>query len=170
MNAPTVFNVHVKEFIEAVWFALRDQKLQVRERAVEALRACLCVIENRETRWRVQWWYSRKHFPSLLFQNLLHSLHGPVLLIPKCQASSCGYSFMHPFIHSLVTVPMLDYHSISVVDCTGTTVCLRVHKMVLVPRQLWKAFMALFLQLVNYYGENTNLHKLSYIHISWETM
>jgi hypothetical protein len=55
MNAPTVFNVHVKEFIEAVWFALRDQKLQVRERAVEALRACLCVIENRETRWRVQW-------------------------------------------------------------------------------------------------------------------
>jgi hypothetical protein len=69
-----------------------------------------------------------------------------------------------------VMVPMLDYHSISVVDCTGTTVCLRVHKMVLVPRQLWKAFMALFLRLVNYYGENTNLHKLSYIHTSWETM
>jgi FKBP12-rapamycin complex-associated protein len=49
-NAPTVFNV-----IEAVWVALRDPKLQVRERAVKALRACLCVIEKRETRWRVQW-------------------------------------------------------------------------------------------------------------------
>ena len=54
-NAPTVFNVHVSEFIEAVWVALRDPKLQVRECAVNALRACLCVIEQRETRWRVQW-------------------------------------------------------------------------------------------------------------------
>lgn len=56
-NAPTMFNVHVPEFVDAVWVALRDQKLHVRERAVEALRACLCVIEKRETRWRVQWYY-----------------------------------------------------------------------------------------------------------------
>ena len=53
-NAPTMFNVHVPEFVDAVWVALRDQKLHVRER-VEALRACLRVIEKRETRWRVQW-------------------------------------------------------------------------------------------------------------------
>lgn len=56
-NAPTMFNVHVPEFVDAVWVALRDSKLQVRERAVEALRACLSVIETRETRWRVQWYY-----------------------------------------------------------------------------------------------------------------
>lgn len=56
VNAPTVFNVHVSVFIERIWFALRDNKLAVRERAVEALRACLCVIEKRETRWRVQWY------------------------------------------------------------------------------------------------------------------
>lgn len=56
-NAPTMFNVHVPEFVDAVWVALRDPKLHVRERAVEALRACLCVIEKRETRWRVQWYY-----------------------------------------------------------------------------------------------------------------
>eukprot|EP00897_Mesotaenium_endlicherianum_P005918 jgi/Mesen1/5354/ME000267S04502 len=56
-NAPTVFNVHVPTFIDAIWFPLRDQKLVVRERAVDALRACLCVIEERETRWRVQWYF-----------------------------------------------------------------------------------------------------------------
>ncbi|XP_078434846.1 target of rapamycin [Wolffia australiana] len=56
-NASTVFNVHVPEFVHAIWVALRDPKLFVRERAVEALRACLRVIETRETRWRVQWYY-----------------------------------------------------------------------------------------------------------------
>jgi len=54
-NASTVFNVHVPEFVDAIWVALRDPVLPVRERAVEALRACLRVIEKRETRWRVQW-------------------------------------------------------------------------------------------------------------------
>ncbi|CAK9144989.1 unnamed protein product [Ilex paraguariensis] len=54
-NASTVFNVHVPEFVDAIWAALRDPTLAVRVRAVEALRACLRVIEKRETRWRVQW-------------------------------------------------------------------------------------------------------------------
>ncbi|MCD7451121.1 hypothetical protein HAX54_009733 [Datura stramonium] len=54
-NASTVFNVHVPEFVDAIWVALRDPTLAVREKAVEALRACLRVIEKRETRWRVQW-------------------------------------------------------------------------------------------------------------------
>ncbi|VVB07643.1 unnamed protein product [Arabis nemorensis] len=56
-NASTLFNVHAPEFVDAIWVALRDPQLQVRERAVEALRACLRVIEKRETRWRVQWYY-----------------------------------------------------------------------------------------------------------------
>lgn len=55
-NASTVFNVHVPEFVDAIWVALRDPTLAIRERAVEALRACLQVIEKRETRWRVQWY------------------------------------------------------------------------------------------------------------------
>lgn len=55
-NASTVFNVHVPEFVDAIWAALRDPTLAVREKAVEALRACLRVIEKRETRWRVQWY------------------------------------------------------------------------------------------------------------------
>lgn len=55
-NASTVFNVHVPEFVDAIWVALRDPNLNVRERAVDALRACLKVIEPRETRWRVQWY------------------------------------------------------------------------------------------------------------------
>jgi len=54
-NASTVFNVHVSEFVDAIWVALRDPTVAVREKAVEALRACLKVIEKRETRWRVQW-------------------------------------------------------------------------------------------------------------------
>ncbi|CAA0807435.1 Serine/threonine-protein kinase TOR [Striga hermonthica] len=82
-NASTVFNVHVPEFVDAIWFALRDQKLDIRERAVEALRACLRVIEKRETRWRVQWYY--RMFEATqdgLGRNApIHSIHGSLLAV-----------------------------------------------------------------------------------------
>ncbi|KAK4401785.1 Serine/threonine-protein kinase TOR [Sesamum angolense] len=82
-NASTVFNVHVSEFVDAIWVALRDPKLDVRERAVEALRACLRVIEKRETRWRVQWYY--RMFEATqdgLGRNApVHSIHGSLLAV-----------------------------------------------------------------------------------------
>ena len=37
-NAPAVFNVHVRAFIDAIWAGLRDPKLIVREASVTALR------------------------------------------------------------------------------------------------------------------------------------
>lgn len=55
--APAVFNVHVKVFVEVIWNGIRDPKLHIREAAVGALRACLILIEKRETRYRVQWYY-----------------------------------------------------------------------------------------------------------------
>ncbi|KAL7227450.1 hypothetical protein ACSBR1_022326 [Camellia fascicularis] len=77
-NASTVFNVHVPEFVDAIWVALRDPTLAVREQAVEALRACLRVIEKCETRWRVQWYY--RMFEATqdgLGRNApIHSIHG----------------------------------------------------------------------------------------------
>ncbi|PHT28194.1 hypothetical protein CQW23_32216 [Capsicum baccatum] len=54
-NASTVFNVHVPEFVDAIWVSLRDLTVVVREKSIEALRACLRVIEKCETRWSVQW-------------------------------------------------------------------------------------------------------------------
>lgn len=82
-NASTVFNVHVPEFVDAIWVALRDPSLDVRERAVEALRACLRVIEKRETRWRVQWYY--RMFEATqegLGKNApIHSIHGSLLAV-----------------------------------------------------------------------------------------
>lgn len=39
-NAPAVFNVHVRAFIEAIWAGLRDAKPLVREASVAALRVC----------------------------------------------------------------------------------------------------------------------------------
>lgn len=55
--APAVFNVHVRSFIEVIWNPLRDPKQAIREAAVAALRACLILVEKRETRYRVQWYY-----------------------------------------------------------------------------------------------------------------
>ncbi|XP_065870624.1 serine/threonine-protein kinase TOR isoform X2 [Euphorbia lathyris] len=82
-NASTVFNVHVPEFVDAIWVALRHPTLEIRERAVEALRACLRVIEKRETRWRVQWYY--RMFEATqdgLGKNApVHSIHGSLLAV-----------------------------------------------------------------------------------------
>ncbi|WOH04828.1 hypothetical protein DCAR_0624240 [Daucus carota subsp. sativus] len=82
-NASTVFNVHVADFVDAIWVALRDPTLAVRERAVEALRACLRVIEKRETRWRVLWYY--RMFEATqdgLGKNApVHSIHGSLLAV-----------------------------------------------------------------------------------------
>jgi FKBP12-rapamycin complex-associated protein len=82
-NASTVFNVHVAEFVDAIWVALRDPTLAVRERAVEALRACLRVIEKRETRWRVQWYYRMfEATQNGLGRNApVHSIHGSLLAV-----------------------------------------------------------------------------------------
>ena len=55
--APAVFNVHVRSFIEVIWNPLRDPKQSIREAAVSALRAALVLVEKRETRYRVQWYY-----------------------------------------------------------------------------------------------------------------
>jgi FKBP12-rapamycin complex-associated protein len=55
-NAPTLFNVHVASFFDSIWVALRDPKLLIREGAVEALRAALRVISERESRLRSQWY------------------------------------------------------------------------------------------------------------------
>lgn len=82
-NASTVFNVHVPEFVDVIWVPLRDPTLAVREKAVEALRACLRVIEKRETRWRVQWYY--RMFEATqdgLGKNApIHSIHGSLLAV-----------------------------------------------------------------------------------------
>ncbi|PWZ19658.1 hypothetical protein Zm00014a_018155 [Zea mays] len=82
-NASTVFNVHVPEFVDAIWVALRDPKQAVREKAVEALRACLHVIEKRETRWRVQWYYRMCEAAQVgLGRNAsVHSIHGSLLAV-----------------------------------------------------------------------------------------
>ncbi|MEW5308376.1 MAG: hypothetical protein WDW38_000344 [Sanguina aurantia] len=66
--APAVFNVHVKGFIDAIWHPLRDPRLNVREAAVAALKACLVLVEKRETRYRVQWYYK-------LFEQTMRGLH-----------------------------------------------------------------------------------------------
>lgn len=54
-NAPTLFYVHVGTFFDLIWVALRDPKVTIRESAVEALRAALDLISERETRLRSQW-------------------------------------------------------------------------------------------------------------------
>ncbi|PHT27067.1 hypothetical protein CQW23_33327 [Capsicum baccatum] len=80
-NASIIFNVHVPEFVDAIWVALRDPTLVVREKVIEALCACLRVIEKCETRWSVQWYYRMFEATQDGFgRNApVHSIHGSLL-------------------------------------------------------------------------------------------
>ena len=81
--APAVFNVHVRSFIEVIWNPLRDAKLAVREAAVAALRACLVLVEQRETRYRVQWYYRlfEETQRGLTRVTSLETVHGSLLAL-----------------------------------------------------------------------------------------
>eukprot|EP01114_Cavostelium_apophysatum_P008932 TRINITY_DN21_c0_g2_i1.p1 TRINITY_DN21_c0_g2~~TRINITY_DN21_c0_g2_i1.p1 ORF type:complete len:2332 (-),score=773.36 TRINITY_DN21_c0_g2_i1:268-7263(-) len=56
INTPTLFYGYVSSFVDLIWAALRDPKPAIRECAGEALGACLEVISERESRFRVQWY------------------------------------------------------------------------------------------------------------------
>lgn len=81
--APAIFNVHVRAFIEVVWNPLRDSRQHVREAAVAALRACLVLVEKRETRYRVQWYYRlfEETQRGLTRVTSLETVHGSLLAL-----------------------------------------------------------------------------------------
>ncbi|PHT30587.1 Serine/threonine-protein kinase TOR [Capsicum baccatum] len=78
-NASTVFNVHVPEFVDAILVALRDPTLVVQGKVVEALRACLRVIEKRETRWYYRMFEATQD--GLGRNAPVHSIHGSLLAV-----------------------------------------------------------------------------------------
>ena len=82
-NAPAIFNVHVRSFIEVIWNPLRDTRQHVREAAVAALRACLVLVEKRETRYRVQWYYRlfEETQRGLTRVTSLETVHGSLLAL-----------------------------------------------------------------------------------------
>ena len=89
-NAPTLFNVHVSAFLDHIWIALRDTKLEIRESAILSLRACLLLISKRASRWRIQWYYkiygeAQKGFKNA---NNAESIHGSLLTIGELLVNS----------------------------------------------------------------------------------
>lgn len=93
-HAPAVFNVHVRSFIEVIWNPLRDPKQHIREAAVEALQACLVLVEKRETRYRVQWYYRlfEETQRGLTRVTSLETVHGSLLALGELlrHTGACG--------------------------------------------------------------------------------
>eukprot|EP00762_Andalucia_godoyi_P003296 ANDGO_06658.mRNA.1 Serine/threonine-protein kinase TOR2 len=80
-NAPTLFYAHVSLFLDHIWNALRDQNVVVREKAVESLRACLALIAERESRWRVQWYYAIYDEAEKGFKMKSEAIHASLLTV-----------------------------------------------------------------------------------------
>jgi FKBP12-rapamycin complex-associated protein len=88
-NAPTLFNVYVADFLDKIWTALRDTKEQVRIGAVDALRACLTLILERQSSMRLQWYY--KIYDEAikgLRQSSPENIHGSLLTIGEVVRST----------------------------------------------------------------------------------
>ncbi|GBG77479.1 hypothetical protein CBR_g23926 [Chara braunii] len=82
-SSPTIFNTSVPMFNEKIWIALHDENKAVRERAAEALGACLRIVQTRETRWRAQRYFrlfERTDF-GMRKQASPESIHGSLIAI-----------------------------------------------------------------------------------------
>src|SRR4051812_46511272 len=81
-NTPTLFNIHVPAFLDHIWVTLRDPKEQIREAAIEALRACLSLVATRANKSRTDW-YSKIFFEvQLSFKSGNdNAIHGALLVI-----------------------------------------------------------------------------------------
>ncbi|KAH9151558.1 hypothetical protein AeRB84_005855 [Aphanomyces euteiches] len=53
---PTLFHVNLNTFFVAIWPAIRDPRVEVREAARDALSACLQLVSLRQTRNKLQWY------------------------------------------------------------------------------------------------------------------
>lgn len=159
-NAPAVFNVFVRPFIDVIWAGLRDQKHLVREAAKDALmvrspcqtshcvmsvrttipacdvsaalvlsalfrrytsqwsssvlhmpgmynlstamvsplQACLCLVEKRETRYRVQWYYRlfEETQRNLTRAPSVEAVHGSLLALGELLRHT-GEAALHDF-------------------------------------------------------------------------
>ncbi|ETV93394.1 hypothetical protein, variant 2 [Aphanomyces invadans] len=75
---PTLFHVNLTTFFVAIWPAIRDPRVDVRDAATDALAACLQLIAMRQTRHRVQWYCK-------IYDQVQDGLH-----VVKGMASSIG--------------------------------------------------------------------------------
>ncbi|KAF0691141.1 Aste57867_17565 [Aphanomyces stellatus] len=83
---PTLFHVNLTTFFVAIWPAIRDPRVDVRDAATDALAACLQLISMRQTRHRVQWYC--KIYDQV--QDGLNVVKGsPPVLLSKTPAWEC---------------------------------------------------------------------------------
>ena len=83
-----------RSFIEVIWNPLRDPKQHIREAAVASLRACLVLVEKRETRYRVQWYYRlfEETQRGLTRVTSLETVHGSLLALGELLRHTGGCS------------------------------------------------------------------------------
>jgi len=84
-QAPAAFNVHVQKFLSIVWNGLKDRNVDLRIASAQAVGACLSVIEQRETRNRVQWFHflANEAIAGLHTRSDVAWLHGSLLVISE---------------------------------------------------------------------------------------
>jgi phosphatidylinositol kinase/protein kinase (PI-3 family) len=94
-NAPVLFYSHVGTFFEYVVVVLSDKDKIIRQSATKALRACLQLIFDRDSRWRLKWYYKVYDMAQQGFSSgSADSLHG-ALLVTKELLENTG-DFMVP--------------------------------------------------------------------------
>eukprot|EP00210_Caulerpa_lentillifera_P007080 g6773.t1 len=119
-QAPAAFNVHVQKFLSIVWNGLKDTNADLRIASAQAVGACLSVIEQRETRNRVQWFHflANEAIAGLHTRSNTAWLHGSLLVVSELLRYSgefmlaryeevCRQTFLlrsHKDIHVIIAV------------------------------------------------------------------
>ena len=94
-STPTLFNVYVSQFLDHIWAAVRDSKVTIRLKAVEALRSCLVDVSKRASSWRLECYHkifkeAQKGFNVQKYKTS-SSIHGSLLVIGELLDTSIDF-------------------------------------------------------------------------------
>ena len=85
-RAPTLLIVHLQRIVELLWLPLMDGRLETRDAALHALRACLAVISQRDRLVRTRWYEiivdkAVSNLNNAVLTNMESVQHGSVALV-----------------------------------------------------------------------------------------
>ena len=95
LNAPTLFNAHAKAFFTLIWMGIRDSKSSIREASIEALRAALHLISEREKTKAATYELLYEEAQSGIRNSNTDWIHGSILVLGEMMLLTGDYMQVH---------------------------------------------------------------------------
>lgn len=95
VNAPSLFNQHAKDFFSLIWTGIRDPKPNIRESSIDALRAALLLIRDREKTKQVTYEALYQEAQNGIRNSNADWIHGSILVLGEMMLLTGDFMQVH---------------------------------------------------------------------------